>query len=359
MKNIKEVLTVPQQEAFLNLKHLYKYFGDVTAVDNISVQIDKGELISFIGPSGCGKTTLLRTIGGFHKQDSGEIILDNHRVDHLPPEKRSTGMVFQNYALFPHMSVYQNVEYGLKIKKVDKSQRKERIHQALSQVQLEDYGDRKPSELSGGQQQRVAIARCLVLQPKVLLLDEPLSNLDANLRMIMREEIRRLKEELNLTVIFVTHDQEEALSISDRVVVLNDGVIQQIGPPDEIYNHPRNPFVANFVGHSNILEGTTQTEDQTTFFKTPYFQFEVNREDETQNKKNCKIMIRPERIIINESSKLQGQISKVVYNGNFIRYFVDLNGTELLVDQFNTDQKNRYHRGDRIGLELPINSHYL
>ncbi|QHS23784.1 ABC transporter ATP-binding protein [Virgibacillus sp. MSP4-1] len=350
---------MPQQESFLNLKHLFKYFGNVTAVDDISVQIDKGELISFIGPSGCGKTTLLRTIGGFHSQDSGEIILDNDRIDHLPPEKRSTGMVFQNYALFPHMSVYQNVEYGLKIEKVSKSERKERIRQALSQVQLEGYGDRKPSELSGGQQQRVAIARCLVLQPKVLLLDEPLSNLDANLRMIMREEIRRLKDELNLTVIFVTHDQEEALSISDRVVVLNGGVIQQVGAPDEIYNHPENEFVANFVGHSNILEGTTETDNQTTLFKNASVQFEVEKDEDSADRSNGKVMIRPERIAINENSKLQGQVSKVVYNGNFIRYFVDLNGTEILVDQFNVSRTNRFNKGDSIGLEMPKSPHFL
>lgn len=350
---------MPQEEDFLNLKHLYKYFGDVTAVDNISVQIRKGELVSFIGPSGCGKTTLLRTIGGFHEQDAGEIILDGNRIDPLPPEKRSTGMVFQNYALFPHMSVYHNVEYGLKMKKLSKSERKERIQQALSQVQLEGYSNRKPSELSGGQQQRVAIARCLVLQPKVLLLDEPLSNLDAKLRMIMREEIRRLKEELNLTVIFVTHDQEEALSISDRVIVLNEGVIQQSGAPDDIYNQPRNPFVANFVGHSNILEGSTQTEGQTTFFKSTSFQFEVTGEDVSQNQDNSTVVIRPERIVINENSTLQGQISKIVYNGNFIRYFVDLNSTEILVDQFNVDQTHRYHKGDRVGLEFPKDPHYL
>lgn len=353
-----------QEEAFLDLKNLFKYFGDVTAVDDISVQIDRGELVSFIGPSGCGKTTLLRTIGGFHKQDSGEITLDGIKIDQLPPERRATGMVFQNYALFPHMTVYRNVEYGLKLQKLNKKERNERIHQALSQVQLEDHGDRKPSELSGGQQQRVAIARCLVLQPKVLLLDEPLSNLDAQLRMIMREEIRRLKDEYDLTVIFVTHDQEEALSISDRVIVLNEGVIQQMGDPDKIYNQPTNPFVANFVGHSNILEGSKQKEGQKTFFKNDSFEFEVedrgNEADEgDKDQGRHTVVIRPERIVINENSSLKGKVSKVVYNGNFIRYFVDLKGTEILVDQFNVDSTNHYHKGDSIGLEMPETPHYL
>lgn len=345
------------QEDYLNLKSLYKYFGDVTAVDDISIQIKKGELISFIGPSGCGKTTLLRTIGGFHEQDAGEIILDEKNIDRLPPEKRSTGMVFQNYALFPHMSVYKNVEYGLKVEKYSKAERKKRIEQALSQVRLEEYGNRKPSELSGGQQQRVAIARCLVLQPKVLLLDEPLSNLDANLRMIMREEIRRLKDELDLTVVFVTHDQEEALSISDRVIVLNGGVIQQLGAPDDIYNEPLNEFVANFVGHSNILEGTTQTEGSTTYFKNTFCQFKVNQEH--TNEETSKIVIRPERIVINPDSPLKGTISRLLYNGNYIRYFVDLNGTEILVDQFNTDHADHYQVGEQIGFEMPVEPHYL
>ncbi|GAB4074497.1 ABC transporter ATP-binding protein [Barrientosiimonas marina] len=346
-------------EEFLNLEHLFKYFGNVTAVDDISVQIGKGELVSFIGPSGCGKTTLLRTIGGFHRQDAGDIVLDGQNVDHLPPERRSTGMVFQNYALFPHMTVYRNVEYGLKIQKLSKSEREERIQQALSQVQLENYDNRKPSELSGGQQQRVAIARCLVLQPKVLLLDEPLSNLDAKLRMTMREEIRRLKDELNLTVIFVTHDQEEALSISDRIIVLNEGVIQQLGNPDEIYNHPVNPFVANFVGQSNILEGITEEEGPKTLFKNDALEFEITDNNSQQRDNKRKIMIRPERIIINEDSAIQGNVSKVVYNGNVIRYFVDLNGTEILVDQFNIDSSRHYHKGDHIGLEMPKDPHFL
>ncbi len=224
------------EKAFLNLQNINKSFGETKAVNDVSVQIEKGELVSFIGPSGCGKTTLLRVIGGFHQEDSGVVMIDNEKINHLAPERRPTGMVFQNYALFPHMSIYQNVEYGLKIQKVNKAERDERIKRALSQVQLESYLDRKPSELSGGQQQRVAIARCLVLQPKVLLLDEPLSNLDAKLRIIMREEIRRLKEELDLTIIFVTHDQAEALSISDRVVVLNKGTVQQVDKPNIIYN---------------------------------------------------------------------------------------------------------------------------
>lgn len=348
-----------QQDDFLNLNHLYKYFGNVQAVDDISVQINRGELVSFIGPSGCGKTTLLRTIGGFHEQDAGEIILDQERIDALPPERRSTGMVFQNYALFPHMSIYQNVEYGLKMKKINKSERKTRIDEALKQVELEGYGDRKPSELSGGQQQRVAIARCLVLQPKVLLLDEPLSNLDANLRMTMREEIRRLQETLNLTIIFVTHDQEEALSISDRVVVLNEGVIQQLGKPDDIYNYPQNEFVAQFVGHANILPGTFSSTKTATYFETKPFPFKVGNANHANNQANTMAVIRPERVTIKDDSPIQGEVTKVIYNGNFIRYFIDIDGTEMLIDEFNVDNNKRYHKGDAIGIELPETPHYI
>src|SRR5690625_286687 len=254
------------ESSLISLQNISKTFGDVKAVQNISINVQEGELITFIGPSGCGKTTLLRTIAGFYKPTSGEIYLDGERITDLPPEKRATGMVFQNYALFPHMTVFDNVAYGLHLRKVTKEETKKRVNEALAQVQLAGYENRKPSELSGGQQQRVAIARSLVLQPKVLLLDEPLSNLDAKLRMIMRDEIRRLKEELTLTIIFVTHDQEEALSISDRVMVLKDGSLQQLDKPDTVYHEPVNEFVANFVGYANLLPGHVQHEGEQAYF---------------------------------------------------------------------------------------------
>ncbi|WP_027963769.1 ABC transporter ATP-binding protein [Halalkalibacillus halophilus] len=346
------------QSNYLALNNLYKYFDKITAVNNISIDIEQGELISFIGPSGCGKTTLLRIIGGFHKQDEGTINLDGQQIDHLPPEERSTGMVFQNYALFPHMSVFKNVEYGLKVEKVKKEERNRRIKDALAQVQLEGYEDRKPSELSGGQQQRVAIARCLVLQPKVLLLDEPLSNLDANLRMIMREEIRRLKEELNLTIIFVTHDQEEALSISDRVIVLKDGKIQQLDRPDNVYNQPQNEFVANFVGHTNILEGQFEDHDNKTLFKTEHFSFEVQSKF-SNSSKNGKAVVRPERISIMPNGDVEGKISKIVYNGSFTRYFVLISGEEIMVDDFNAHGLGHYKRNDPIKLAFPTDPHFI
>lgn len=350
---------------FLELKNVYKYFGDVKAVDNISISIGRGELVSFIGPSGCGKTTLLRTIGGFNQQDAGDIVLDGEKIDALPPEKRSTGMVFQNYALFPHMTVYENVAYGLKQAKVPKSEQHNRIITALAQVELDDHGDRKPNELSGGQQQRVAIARCLVLQPKVLLLDEPLSNLDANLRITLREEIRRIKDRLNLTVIFVTHDQEEALSISDRIAVLNGGVIHQLDQSDKIYNYPSNKFVSTFVGQANFFTGQLQEDEGGHYLNTGSISFPVSTDiqkgqhDKIAPGETITALVRPERITINEASPLKGTVTSVIYNGSFTRYFVRVESYELKVDAFNTRDRRKYQRNDTVGIEFPDSPHII
>lgn len=347
------------EDVFLQLKNLKKSFGETTAVNDVSIQIKKGELVSFIGPSGCGKTTLLRVIGGFHQQNDGEIIIDNKKIDHLPPEKRPTGMVFQNYALFPHMSIYQNVEYGLKIQKMNKAERDKQIKKALSQVQLESYLERKPSELSGGQQQRVAIARCLVLQPKVLLLDEPLSNLDAKLRIIMREEIRRLKEELDLTIIFVTHDQEEALSISDRVVVLNKGSVQQIDKPNVLYNNPTNEFVADFVGSTNVLKGNIVEEKNSYYFTNENVTFPIEKTTNNISSKEQKIVIRPERIKLDSEGSVKGVVERVVYNGNFTRYFIKVSSLNIMVDEFNIVNSIRFKEGDLVGILFPTSLHYI
>ncbi|HLR58990.1 MAG TPA: ABC transporter ATP-binding protein [Pseudogracilibacillus sp.] len=339
----------------ISLQNINKAFGDVKAVQDISIDINEGELITFIGPSGCGKTTLLRTIAGFHQPTSGEIYLDGTRITDLAPEKRETGMVFQNYALFPHMTVFDNVAYGLNLLKLTKQKIKERVDEALTQVQLDGYGGRKPNELSGGQQQRVAIARCLVLRPKVLLLDEPLSNLDANLRMIMRDEIRRLKEELNLTIIFVTHDQEEALSISDRVMVLKDGSLQQLDKPEVVYQNPTNEFIANFVGHANILEGKVQQDGKESFFVTEDLQFPV----ENMEYKEGKALIRPEMIEMSESGTIEGIVHNRIYHGNSIRYKVKVGNTLLLVDDYNISEKSAYIDGQTVYLNIPNQVHLI
>ncbi|MCF2698337.1 ABC transporter ATP-binding protein [Fusobacterium mortiferum] len=239
---------------YLKIENISKIFEKERGIKNISFQLEKGELVSFLGPSGCGKTTLLNIIGGFVKNDSGSIYLEDKDITEYPPEKREIVTVFQNYALFPHMNVVENVKYGLKYRGYNKEEQIKLAKEYLKIVGLEGYEKNSVGELSGGQQQRVALARALVLQPKILLLDEPFSNLDAKLKIAMREEIKELQKRLGISMIFVTHDQEEALSISDRIVVMSNGEIVQIGKPEEIYYSPKNRYVAEFIGKINFLE---------------------------------------------------------------------------------------------------------
>lgn len=247
-------------EVSLELKEIKKSFTEGEAVlDNISLEISKGEFITFLGSSGCGKTTTLRIIAGLEQPDAGSVWLDGREVTGLEPNQRDVNTVFQNYALFPHMNVAENIGYGLKLKKVSKSEIRKKVSQMLELVQLEGYEKRKPSELSGGQKQRVAIARALVNNPKVLLLDEPLGALDLQLRRAMQIELKHLQKKLGITFIYITHDQEEAINMSDRIAVMKDGRIEQIGTPDEIYNHPKTSYVATFVGNANILHGAAES----------------------------------------------------------------------------------------------------
>lgn len=244
---------------YLQLKNLYKKYQNNTVVNNFNIDVEKGELISILGPSGCGKTTTLRMIAGFIAPTSGEIFLSEEKITDYPPEIRPVSTVFQNYALFPHLTVYENIEYGLRYplkvgKKLNKKEKKERTQKMINLVNLKGLENRRIDQLSGGQQQRVALARSLVLEPKVLLLDEPLSNIDTKLRETVRNEIRRIQKKLGITMIFVTHDQEEAMSISDRIIVMNEGNIEQIGTPREIYTFPETVFVAEFIGKANIIE---------------------------------------------------------------------------------------------------------
>ena len=246
-------------EVSLELKEIKKSFTEGEAVlDNISLEISKGEFITLLGSSGCGKTTTLRIIAGLEQPDAGSVWLDGREVTGLEPNQRDVNTVFQNYALFPHMNVAENIGYGLKLKKVPKSEIRKKVSQMLELVQLEGYEKRKPSELSGGQKQRVAIARALVNNPKVLLLDEPLGALDLQLRRAMQIELKHLQKKLGITFIYITHDQEEAINMSDRIAVMRDGRIEQIGTPDEIYNHPKTSYVATFVGNANILHGVAE-----------------------------------------------------------------------------------------------------
>jgi ABC-type Fe3+/spermidine/putrescine transport system ATPase subunit len=341
---------------FLSARGLTKRFGSTTAVDAVSIDINRGELVSFVGPSGCGKTTLLRSIAGFARQDEGTITLDGQVIDALPPERRPTGMVFQAYALFPHLTVAENVGYGLSVRGVDKAERAQQVRAALDMVHLEGMDQRKPRELSGGQQQRVALARALVLRPKLLLLDEPLSNLDAKLRVIMRDEIRRLKDELDLTVVFVTHDQDEALSISDRLVVLSEGRVQQLGPPQDVYQRPANEFVATFMGEANLVPGTLRNDGAATVLDAGGFAFPVELDGQPAGAR-LQAVVRPERLEVDEASPIRGRVLSNAYHGRFVRYVVEVGGLTLQAEDRCAVEP--VVTGGTVGLAFPRSPHVL
>ena len=305
-------------EISLELKEIKKSFTEGEAVlDNISLEISKGEFITLLGSSGCGKTTTLRIIAGLEQPDAGSVWLDGREVTGLEPNQRDVNTVFQNYALFPHMNVAENIGYGLKLKKVPKSEIKKKVSQMLELVQLEGYEKRKPSELSGGQKQRVAIARALVNNPKVLLLDEPLGALDLQLRRAMQIELKHLQKKLGITFIYITHDQEEAINMSDRIAVMRDGRIEQIGTPDEIYNHPKTSYVATFVGNANILHGAAESiQGQNAIVKIGNDKVIVKLETSQQDTKdtgakqhltageNVTLAVRSENILLQEAAAI-------------------------------------------------------
>jgi iron(III) transport system ATP-binding protein len=320
---------------YLTLENITKVFpargggGEVTAVDDISLEIDKGELVTLLGPSGCGKTTTLRMIAGFEFPTAGDITLDGQDINPLPPHKREMSMVFQSYAIFPHLNVFENVAYGLNVQKLSKSVIKERVNKVLGLVHLEGYGDRAPTQLSGGQQQRVALARALIMEPKVLLMDEPLSNLDAKLRTEMRTEIRRIQRELNITSVYVTHDQIEAMTLSDRIVVMNQGIIEQIGTPVQIYRFPNNRFVADFIGRANFVPGEIhEKNDHNLKVKVFDNSIELTHIQREFNKNQAvTLIIRPEMLRIKKTGEqFKGVIRRAVYLGDVLEYDVEVSG---------------------------------
>lgn len=305
-----------------------KRFGDVVALNSVSLVIDPGELFFLLGPSGCGKTTLLRCLAGFYIPDRGSISFGDREVTRLAPYKRNTGMMFQSYALWPHMTVAENVAFGLEQRKVAKGELKERVHEALASVRMETYATRKPNQLSGGQQQRIALARALVIRPQCLLLDEPLSNLDAKLRQEMRLEIRRICKEFKLTTIYVTHDQKEALSIADRMAVLDEGNLLQVGTPAEVYKRPRSKFVADFIGETNFMEGeVVRTGAGTVLVKTPVGELSGvagDTEARFSDGEAVLVSVRPECIKLDsypvEENGFPGRIGESVYFGELAQY---------------------------------------
>ena len=309
------------------VKNLVKKFGETTALKGISLDIESQELFFLLGPSGCGKTTLLRTIAGFYQPDGGELLFGDKPMAGVPPHKRNTGMVFQNYALWPHMTVAENVAYGLDVRDVSADEKKQRVAEALAIVQMEKYAGRTPNQLSGGQQQRIALARALVIKPDVLLLDEPLSNLDAKLRLEMREEIRRIHGQTKITTIYVTHDQKEALSLATRMAVLRDGVIEQIGDPRTVYRAPKNRFVADFIGETNWLSGTvTSASNGEVELKTDAGVLRAVASGGLAAGAKVQVGFRPEAVHIgaNGVNELRTRIAHVSYLGEIEQYALEL-----------------------------------
>ena len=293
----------------IELRNVTKRYGDLVANDNITLKIQRGELMTLLGPSGCGKTTALRCITGHNIPDEGEIWIDARNVTNVPTHKRQLGMVFQNFALFPHMTVFDNVEFPLMIRRMDRTERRERVVEALQLIRMEQYAEHYPRQISGGQQQRVGLARALVYRPKVLLLDEPLSNLDAKLREEMRFEIRELIDRLGITAVYVTHDQAEALALSDRVAVMNVGKIEQVGTPDAIYDYPQSRFVADFIGLSDFIAGTVttlQVADQTAIIQAKGLEIRVPATPEMAAGQSVLVFIRPNNIELLDGAHAAG-----------------------------------------------------
>ena len=325
------------------IKEAVKRYGDFTALKGVSLDIREGEFFTLLGPSGCGKTTLLRMIAGFNSIEGGDFYFGEKRINDVPAHKRDIGMVFQNYAIFPHLTVEENVAYGLKARKLPKAEIAPRVRDALELVQISHLAKRKPNELSGGQQQRVALARAFVIEPSVLLMDEPLSNLDAKLRVQMRSVIKKLQRRLGITTIYVTHDQEEALAISDRIAVMKDGEIMQIGTPNEIYAKPQNPFVAGFIGVSNFLDCDVEAKDGVA---------KVSISTGKEYSGRGQLSARPEQLFFADEG-MPGTILFSTFLGDFIEYEVQLdNGQSLIVNEYTKDTSTVHSDGEKVHLRF-------
>ena len=369
MRNFYEDIIL--QEIKLNqvqvkIENITKKFGAVKAVDDLSIDIQPGELFTLLGPSGCGKTTLLRTIAGFNYQNSGQIFFNGKNIDRLPPHKRDTGMVFQTYAIFPFLTVSENVAYGLKARKIRGKELKEKVSRALELVRMTEYKDRRPDQLSGGQQQRIAVARAIVIEPKVLLMDEPLSNLDAKLRVEMRTDIRHLQKKLGITMIYVTHDQEEALDISDRIAVLEKGKIAQVGTPWEIYQRPISSYVADFIGTSNfsLIKQNTISKSGDKF-KVIFQNKSIHlHSDLLPYKDDVIFSIRPEALKIMSDDEIlpenwfsfTSRISETTYLGSKFVYVLDTPmGDSYQVTVVNPDRDDMEDVGKMIRVGFSLN----
>ena len=348
--------------AFLKLTNVSKVFGNAIAVEDFNLDVAKGEFVSFLGPSGCGKTTTLRMIAGFEYPTTGEITLDGKDITNVAPNQRDVGMVFQSYALFPNLTIGQNIGFGLEVRKRPAEEIKERVDKMISMVHLEKHIDKYPYQLSGGQQQRIALARALAISPRVLLLDEPLSALDAKIRVELRLEIRRIQQELGITTVYVTHDQEEALLISDRVVVMSQGHMEQVGTPSEIYNYPTTEFVAQFVGQLNLLpvEKLDRKEGTCTIAGQPV---KYGKSSTRVISSNPRLAIRPEELQVGPASKgrnaLKVEVESVLFLGSVVRLRVKVGESILMADLFNERGLTLPHKGDDVMISFPEESCWI
>jgi len=337
--------------AYLTLTDVSKQFADSYEVQDFNLDIEKGEFVSFLGPSGCGKTTTLRMVAGFEIPTSGKIALDGRDITNSPPNQRHVGMIFQSYALFPNMTVSQNIGFGLRVRKETKSDIKDRVNEMISLINLEKHADKYPYQLSGGQQQRVSLARALAIRPNVLLLDEPLSALDAKIRVSLRSEIRAIQKRLGITAIFVTHDQEEALSISDRIVVMNVGMIEQVGTPFEIYNFPRTQFVANFVGSLNTADAEVVDPSKGLLSVDGVTFRSAEKMNNLRKDDKVRISIRPERFSFASEQKkanvLDCTIENITFLGSVVRIQIEIGNTKFNMDTFNNPFLELPHIGDQ------------
>ena len=355
-----------KQKKGVRLEHISKIYKDPKtgkdfyAVQDTTLDIEPGTFVTLLGPSGCGKTTTLRMIAGFESPDEGDIYLGDEAINALTPNKRDTAMVFQSYALLPHYNVFDNVAYGLKIRKLPKEEIQERVMNILKLVEMEGMESRMTNQLSGGQQQRVALARALVIEPSVLLFDEPLSNLDAKLRVTMRTEIRKIQQKVGITAIYVTHDQSEAMSISDKIIIMSKGKVEQIGTPREIYYHPTSKFVADFIGEANFLEAQVRSADgETAMISVAGGEFEVNNFAHAKAGETATLVLRPEGVSLSEKGLLEGTVTLSTFMGAYQYYQMIVGDIEIQITDYNPVNRRIYEVGEKAYLDFDPKGVYI